>query len=129
MIRSRLNIARKSAGSRYRNAGTEPIQLMSSPCVHMGGMAGVDINLNVALSEARNEPMNENDRWIADDDLAELAGFSRSYWAKQRRLGNGPPYSRIGRAVRYRLKDIVAYLEQHKVHRSIDSAKGNTNDE
>ena len=71
--------------------------------------------------------MNQDDKWIDENDLEAYSGFSRSYWQKQRSRGTGPAYSKIKKAVRYRLSDIVAYLESHKIRRPVDSAKDNAN--
>ena len=58
--------------------------------------------------------MNNDDRWIDESDLESYTGLSKSFWQKQRTTCTGPAYSKIGRAVRYRLADVINFLESHK---------------
>jgi predicted DNA-binding transcriptional regulator AlpA len=43
-------------------------------------------------------------------DLARFTGGAESTWEKKRLTGDGPPYLKIGRHVRYRPSDVEAWL-------------------
>ena len=47
---------------------------------------------------------------ITETELAERLQVSKKLLQKMRYEGNGPRYVKIGRLVRYRIKDIEAYL-------------------
>jgi predicted DNA-binding transcriptional regulator AlpA len=56
---------------------------------------------------------------LREPDAAAYIGLSRAF-LRAARLGRGTPgpaYVRIGRAVRYRVRDLDAFLEQHVVAR------------
>jgi len=55
------------------------------------------------------------DRWIDEVEAAELIGLSISWFQRARYVGNGPPFTKLGRAVRYRLGDILAFMEARQV--------------
>lgn len=50
---------------------------------------------------------------LTTSDLARITGLSREWFAHRRWkiAGEGPPYVKIGRAVRYRLEDVIAWIE------------------
>ena len=52
---------------------------------------------------------------IPEPDAARYIGLSRAYLRQARQRGGGPAYVRIGRAVRYRVNDLDAFLEAHRV--------------
>ena len=54
-------------------------------------------------------------------EAAQYLGFSVWWLKDQRRKGTGPAYIRCDRAIRYRVTDLDAWLEQHLV-RTRDSA-------
>jgi hypothetical protein len=47
---------------------------------------------------------------LTDFDLERLTGRARSSWQKARLIGDGPPFVRLGRLVRYRPSDFEAWL-------------------
>jgi hypothetical protein len=47
---------------------------------------------------------------LTDFDLERLTGRARSSWQKARLTGDGPPFVRLGRLVRYRPSDFEAWL-------------------
>lgn len=55
------------------------------------------------------------DKLLTTEELAAWLGIQRCTLEKARstRLGDFPPYVRIGRAVRYRRNDVEAWLGQH----------------
>lgn len=56
--------------------------------------------------------MNDLD---TDRATAEYLGVTTKWLAQQRWLHQGPPYAKVGRAVRYRRTDVDRWLEQHTV--------------
>jgi len=53
------------------------------------------------------------DPLLTPHDAAEFLALSRSWLAKLRLTGDGPPYVKLGRQVRYRLGDLEAWLQGH----------------
>ena len=48
---------------------------------------------------------------LTDFDLERLTGRARSSWQKDRLTGDGPPFVRLGRLVRYPPSDFAAWLD------------------
>lgn len=57
----------------------------------------------------------DNARWITENQVNELTSLSLSTLRSHRFYGKGIPYSKIGRSVRYSLKDVLAFMESKKV--------------
>lgn len=57
------------------------------------------------------------DRLLSVAHAAHLLGVAKGTLANWRSMGMGPPFIRLngGRAVRYRLSDLLAYLETHTI--------------
>ena len=51
------------------------------------------------------------DRWLCTKEVAQFLGFSDRTLKSWRALGTGSPHSVIGRSVRYRLRDVEAWLQ------------------
>ncbi len=62
------------------------------------------------------------DPLLTPHDAAQFLALSRSWLAKLRLTGDGPPYVKLGRQVRYRLSDLEAWL-QGQVRRSTSEAR------
>jgi predicted DNA-binding transcriptional regulator AlpA len=83
-----------------------------------------------ALCEDAAEPANSPsadypqpiDPLLTDFDLEKLTGRARSSWQKARLTGDGPPFIRLGRLVRYRQSDFNAWLTAHARLRSTSEA-------
>jgi hypothetical protein len=64
---------------------------------------------------------NTSNSVTADDEAVDervagrFLGMTPSWLRKGRNTQTGPPFIRIGRNVRYLLKDLNAYREQHRV--------------
>ena len=60
-------------------------------------------------------PTTPNTSHLIDEaQLEERTGISRRNWERRRRLGNGPPFLKIGRLVRYPTgKQLDDWLEKH----------------
>lgn len=53
------------------------------------------------------------ERLLSTEELAEFLGVPEQSVRKWRYLGTGPRGVKVGRHVRYRMSDVLAYLEQH----------------
>jgi predicted DNA-binding transcriptional regulator AlpA len=63
--------------------------------------------------EGRNDMDNNADeRWLSRQELADRYGLPVKTPAQWASKGTGPRYARIGRHVRYRLSDVIAWEEQ-----------------
>ncbi len=61
-------------------------------------------------------PMNpEPERLLTEDELAKLWGVTSSLLQKMRHEGRGPRFVRIGRLVRYRMSDVMRYVEENSI--------------
>lgn len=58
------------------------------------------------------------DRLITEKEAATLLGLSPSWMQRKRWEGGGPPFVKFDHAVRYRLRDLEAWIEIHAGHRS-----------
>lgn len=59
------------------------------------------------------------DRFVTDLELEKITGMSRKFWQKLRNevdasTGQAPPYYKIGRACRYKLSEVLEWIEQRK---------------
>jgi len=54
---------------------------------------------------------------LNEHDLARIAGLSVTSVRRLRHLRQGPKYLTLGAAVRYRAKDVLAWLSSHDVRR------------
>ncbi len=52
------------------------------------------------------------DRLLDDHEVARITGRARSTLQKDRVIGTGLPFVRIGRLVRYRQSDLAAFLAE-----------------
>ena len=59
----------------------------------------------------RVESLDERATTVSAEDAAERIGVTQATLANMRWAGRGPQFLKIGSKVRYRLTDIVAYLD------------------
>ena len=52
-----------------------------------------------------------SDRWLSERETARLIGMSRAWLQRERATGKGIPYVKLRHAVRYRLSDIIRWME------------------
>lgn len=57
----------------------------------------------------------EKTRWLTEKQVAAKINCSLSKLRQDRHKCIGIPYCKFGRSVRYALKDVAKYLEQHRV--------------
>ena len=55
--------------------------------------------------------MTDTDRWLSTKEVALLIGFAHHTLVQWRRNAGGPPYSLVGRSVRYRWSEVAAWME------------------
>ena len=60
------------------------------------------------LSSIENQVVNEN-------QAAKIIGRAVQTLRNDRHLRKGAPYIRIGRSIRYRVADLLDYIEKHRV--------------
>ena len=52
---------------------------------------------------------------IDTSEAGEILGFATITLAQRRMRGEGPPFFRVGRSIRYRLGDVIAFRDAHTV--------------
>jgi predicted DNA-binding transcriptional regulator AlpA len=60
-------------------------------------------------------PSNDLDAALNENEAAQFLGLSSRTLQAWRVRGGGPPYVKIGRAVRYQRRALVNFQEQHTV--------------
>jgi len=61
--------------------------------------------------------MSNTPQYLTETQVAERTGFALSTLRNHRFQRMGIPYLKIGkRSVRYRLDDVIAYMEQNRIH-------------
>jgi predicted DNA-binding transcriptional regulator AlpA len=55
------------------------------------------------------------DRYVSENQVSEITGFSLSKLRQDRIKSIGIPFVRVGRSVRYRLQDVIDFMESRKV--------------
>ena len=59
--------------------------------------------------------MSDLPKLLTAKELAEILGVSQETLAQNRYLGQGVPYIKVGVRIRYRLDDVIAYLEANRI--------------
>ena len=57
----------------------------------------------------------KEDRYLSTVEVVNLTGRKYQTWANERHEGHGIPYYKVGRSVRYKLSDVLAFMEQHRI--------------
>lgn len=57
---------------------------------------------------------------LMEAQVARLLSFSARTLQAWRLNGSGPPYLRVGRAIRYRRQDLIVWIEQNTVSSSTE---------
>ena len=57
----------------------------------------------------------EQVQWLDEKKVAEMTGISLSTLRKYRLKTIGLPYYKLGRSVRYKLSDVISYMESKRV--------------
>jgi predicted DNA-binding transcriptional regulator AlpA len=53
-------------------------------------------------------------QYETEQELAERTDTAPDTWAKRRRRGDGPPYTKIGKSVRYLISDVDEWLARRQ---------------
>ena len=59
--------------------------------------------------------IQERDRLLTETEVSEMTKLTLSTLRSHRLKGRGLPYVKIEKSVRYRLSDVLEYLERHTV--------------
>ena len=62
-------------------------------------------------------------KFMTEKDVAELTGIALSTLRNDRFHKRGIPYIKIRRSVRYDLRDVLKYMEEHKIITDNDGEK------
>lgn len=54
-------------------------------------------------------------KYINENEVSEVTGLAKSTLRNERCLGRGIPYVKVGRSVRYSLRDVLDFMESRKV--------------
>jgi predicted DNA-binding transcriptional regulator AlpA len=60
------------------------------------------------------EKVNSPERQLTPKEAAEFLRVSESWLAKERMRGDGPPFAKFGRAVRYGEGDLLQYVKSRR---------------
>ena len=55
---------------------------------------------------------------VTEKEAAPIVGMSVAWLQRKRWEGGGPPYVKYDRAVRYRMEDLIAWVEAHAGQKS-----------
>ena len=61
------------------------------------------------------------DRLLTEKEASRITGLSVAWFQRKRWAGGGPPYVKLGRAVRYRESELWSWIESHSGHSSTSS--------
>jgi len=54
-------------------------------------------------------------QWVTEKTVRGITSISLQTLRNQRHIGIGIPYSKIGKSVRYRVSDVIQFMEDRKV--------------
>ncbi len=57
----------------------------------------------------------ENQRYLTPPEVERITSRKLQTLANERHLGRGIAYYKVGRSVRYKLADVIAFMEQHRI--------------
>jgi hypothetical protein len=57
----------------------------------------------------------EQDRYISPAEVERIIGRRLQTLANERHLGRGIPYYKVGHSVRYKLADVLNFMERHRI--------------
>lgn len=74
------------------------------------------------MSGTNAQTESKNLRLLTDVDVSDMTGFSITTLQQWRHRKMGPPYLKLGGAVRYRREDIELWLERSRVDNGGEAA-------
>jgi hypothetical protein len=54
--------------------------------------------------------------WVDEKEVARMTSRALATLRNDRHLGRGIPYSKVGRSVRYKLEDIITFMEESRIN-------------
>ena len=66
--------------------------------------------------------MTDLEQLLTENQLADKTGISPRTLQKWRWEGGGPPYIKLGRSVRYRLSDVLEWLDERTFESTSDQS-------
>ena len=57
----------------------------------------------------------ESPKWVNEEVVSEITGLALQTLRNRRMQGLGPAYSKVTRGVRYKVSDVVEFMESRKV--------------
>ena len=57
----------------------------------------------------------EQDRYLTTAEVVQITGRKYQTWANERHQGRGVPYYKVGRSIRYKLSDILDFMERCRI--------------
>jgi len=72
---------------------------------------------------SHTEVLAPGDCYLDERQASRIDGLSVAWHQRKRWDGSGPPYRRIGRTVRYRLSELIGWLEERSVRSTSDLEK------
>ncbi len=54
-------------------------------------------------------------QWLTENDVSRITARAKQTLRNDRTKRQGIPYSKIGRSIRYRLDDVVSFMESKRV--------------
>ena len=58
----------------------------------------------------------EADRWVEPIEVERITGKKLQTLAIDRYRGSGIPYYKVGASVRYKLADVLSFMERHRIN-------------
>jgi hypothetical protein len=57
----------------------------------------------------------EQERYLSPAEVETITGRKVQTWANERHEGRGLPYYKVGRSIRYKLSEVLEFMERHRV--------------
>jgi hypothetical protein len=58
----------------------------------------------------------EADRWVEPMEVERITGKKLQTLANERYRGTGISYYKVGASVRYKIADVLSFMEQHRIN-------------
>ena len=58
---------------------------------------------------------NQNHKYLTELQVSEITAIAVQTLRNKRFFGEGIPYHKIGRSVRYKLEDVLNFMESHRI--------------
>lgn len=62
------------------------------------------------------KPLIETPRWITEKEASQIMGIAIQTLRNWRFKRVGPPYAKVSKAVRYRVDEVVDFMERKKIN-------------